>query len=343
MNIRCNKYASLVISGFARNEIFDRDHNGNRDDCYYPYWLLREKFKNYGIELNTKDMNRDHPIAFELHMDVKQTLTSAPRYVLLWETEQVYPSNRSYDFLKSYKRVFTWDEALVNDQQIIKLNIPNGPMKISNIGFQGRENLCCLIAGNKSVRRKHSNELYSKRVETIRWFESHAKDDFDLYGIGWNCPPAQPGLYDRVKRKIINPFYRLLNLQPFSSYRGSVKNKNETLSHYKFAICYENVSGLPGYITEKIFDCFFAGCVPIYWGAANVEKYIPIECFIDRRKFVDHESLYTFLTEITEESYVIYQQSIKKFLASEDAKQFYAEHFSATVVASILDDLERVA
>ena len=48
-----------------------------------------------------------------------------------------------------------------------------------------------------------------------------------------------------------------------------------------FAICYENARDIPGYITEKIFDCFFAGCVPIYWGGApNVTDHIPANTFI---------------------------------------------------------------
>ena len=47
------------------------------------------------------------------------------------------------------------------------------------------------------------------------------------------------------------------------------------MQHYRFYICYENTEGVEDYITEKIFDCFAAGFVPIYWGASNIEKYIP--------------------------------------------------------------------
>ncbi len=41
----------------------------------------------------------------------------------------------------------------------------------------------------------------------------------------------------------------------------------------------------PGYITEKIWDSFKARSIPIYWGASNIEEYIPINTFIDFRKF----------------------------------------------------------
>ncbi|MCL1721757.1 glycosyltransferase family 10, partial [Vibrio parahaemolyticus] len=56
-------------------------------------------------------------------------------------------------------------------------------------------------------------------------------------------------------------FYR------YKSYKGSVESKTHTLKNYKFCICFENAQMIEGYITEKIFDCFFSATVPIYWGA----------------------------------------------------------------------------
>jgi hypothetical protein len=51
---------------------------------------------------------------------------------------------------------------------------------------------------------------------------------------------------------------------------------------YKFVICFEN-SYADGYITEKIFNCFFAKTIPIYKGSPIVEKYFNISTFIDVR------------------------------------------------------------
>lgn len=42
----------------------------------------------------------------------------------------------------------------------------------------------------------------------------------------------------------------------------------------KHYFCFENVRDLPGYITEKIFDCFFAEYIPIYWGGI----ILPVTC-----------------------------------------------------------------
>lgn len=48
-----------------------------------------------------------------------------------------------------------------------------------------------------------------------------------------------------------------------------VQDKIEWLQKYKFNICFEN-SSYPGYLSEKIFDAFAAGCVPIYWGDTSL-------------------------------------------------------------------------
>lgn len=39
------------------------------------------------------------------------------------------------------------------------------------------------------------------------------------------------------------------------------------LSYYKFNIAFEN-SDVPGYITEKLSDCYLSNTVPIYWGSS---------------------------------------------------------------------------
>ncbi|KAB7887432.1 hypothetical protein GBG19_10625 [Poseidonibacter ostreae] len=69
-------------------------------------------------------------------------------------------------------------------------------------------------------------------------------------------------------------------------------------------MCYENARDIPGYITEKIFDSFFAGCVPVYLGADNITEHIPKECFIDKREFDTYEKLYKYLKNMSDEEYV---------------------------------------
>ncbi len=109
------------------------------------------------------------------------------------------------------------------------------------------------------------------------------------------------------------------------------------LEKYKFAICYENARDISGYITEKIFDCFFAGCVPIYWGANNITEHIPKDCFIDKREFESYEKLYEFITSINNEKYLQYLENIETFLKSDKAYLFSSEFFAKTLIGTIID------
>lgn len=45
-------------------------------------------------------------------------------------------------------------------------------------------------------------------------------------------------------------------------------NKITYLKQFMFNICPENVSN-SGYVTEKLFQAFDGGCIPIYWGSKN--------------------------------------------------------------------------
>ena len=66
----------------------------------------------------------------------------------------------------------------------------------------------------------------------------------------------------------------------------------------------------PGYITEKIFGAFAAGCVPsIYYGAPNIETYIPKDCFINYLDFQTPEELYNFMVNMPED---VYEPVIRK-------------------------------
>lgn len=332
-------FANFVGDGLLHNNIFDLNSPQNRDNCYAPFYLLKRSFAEVGVELNTADVNQTNKLLFELHMDVQPRINNIPMYVLLYETPQIKPVNQCKDYIIKYRRVFTWNDDLVDGKHYIKINIPNDITVNQSRGWEGRDRICCMIAGNKTVCQTSLHELYSERVRAIRWFEQHAPHDFDLFGVGWNlCVPRQ-GLLGRVVNKLSKQVVIKTGYIPFPSYRGKVVSKLETYQKYRFSICYENVRDLPGYITEKIFDSFFAGCVPVYWGASNISTYVPENCFIDRRKFNSYEKLYQFMVSMTEQDYISYQERIAAFLTSEQAIPFSMEAFTETIINTIVSDL----
>ncbi|RMG23521.1 MAG: hypothetical protein D6732_24730, partial [Methanobacteriota archaeon] len=117
-------------------------------------------------------------------------------------------------------------------------------------------------------------------------------------------------------------------------YRGPCDSKKDVLKNYKYAICFENAR-YPGLITEKIFDCFAAGTVPIYYGAPNVQVYIPKTCFIDFRDFHNYEDLYQFLVAMTEDEYQCYLDAVKEFITSPEYYEFTSKRFAEIVLEQV--------
>lgn len=154
--------------------------------------------------------------------------------------------------------------------------------------------------------------IYALRRKMIRHF-SDTGNDFDLYGRGWQN--EQESYIAKV-------------------YKGEVDDKEAMLRGYKFVLCLENAV-FPGYITEKIFDCFFAGAVPIYIGAPDASLYIPKNTYIDVRDFKTLTDLDQYLRTMSEDMYNEYLKNIQVFLASPSYAQFSHTVFAEKVVALV--------
>jgi len=173
---------------------------------------------------------------------------------------------------------------------------------------------------NNCKYSKHPNELYSQRVEVIRFFEKLKKteqtEDFEFYGSGWG------------KKNYVN-------------YRGSVPDKTEILKQYRFCYCFENTKNVTGYISEKILDCLSAGCVPIYWGATNIDRYIPSNCYIRREDFETEQDIYDFTKNMPEDIYQQYLSNIKGYLSSDSVLLFSHENFLNSVLGVLFPMYDR--
>jgi alpha(1,3/1,4) fucosyltransferase len=328
--------ASLVATSGLNNEIFNLNSPLNRDNSLLPFALLRQKFATADIELNTHDLNQDTQILFELHLDAQAVSKNTKNsYAVLFETSLIHPANADQDRLRDYQIVFTWDDLKVDGDKYKKINFPNFFRSSEMSGYAQRHKLCVMIAGNKSMRRKDARELYSERIRAIKWFEAHAPADFDLYGTDWDLPTKKSGFTGKLLSKAEKLVAPIMGPTERPSYRGKVLEKASVLRHARFSICYENVQGLPGYITEKIFDCFAHNCVPIYWGAPNVTKYIPSACFINKQDFPNLSDLYKYIASMPESEYLDYQRAIVSFIESDQSRQFHLSSFVDTIYEAI--------
>lgn len=324
-------------SFYLNNRQFDMsDEISNRDDCLYGYYLLKKRFEEKNIDLSTQDINPSLKSQFIIYNEmpkIRDILPDKDSYFLMLESKIIHADNWNVKKYRYFNKIFTWDDNLVDGKKYLKINYPHKiPMGL-DYDLIKKEKLCTMVASHRF--KKHPLELYTERVKAIRWFEQNHPQDFDLYGMGWGKYYFKGALSRlnrfEVLRKLLKPKYL--------SYKGAVKTKKVVLQKYKFAICYENARDIPGYITDKIFDCFFAGCVPVYWGAPNVTEHIPSDTFIDKRNFKSYEQLYNYLKNMPDKEYVDYLHAIKNFVKSDKIYPFSAEYFAEKIINEIMKDL----
>jgi hypothetical protein len=72
------------------------------------------------------------------------------------------------------------------------------------------------------------------------------------------------------------------------------QTKIKTVSRYKFCLALENSTEVD-YVTEKLFNAFQAGSVPVYLGAPNVDEFAPPGSYINAADFSSPADLAAYL------------------------------------------------
>lgn len=158
-------------------------------------------------------------------------------------------------------------------------------------------------------------DRYLERLRAIRYFAPFG--DFDLYGAGW----------DKRHRAMRPADYQAA----VQVYRGPLGDKLPVLARYRFLLCMENTR-FPGYLSEKMFDCFYAGCIPVYDGAPDVANDVPPDVFVDARQFRSYAELRQFLVSMDERRAERYLEAAQAFLASPRLEPFSVETFVGGLV-----------
>ena len=283
---------------------------------------LREYLIKEGVSLSTLDVgtakNTDliviHDIPYtEPMLFIKLIFSKVKKILYLYEPPIINPFNYFKIFHRFFDAVFTWDDSLVDNRRYFKFYTQQADLveQIEEHAFSDKKFLC-VINGNKlpflpfTLLSTMGKEIYSERIRAIDYFEKNLLNLFELWGKRWN----------KVKKYSLKE--SIFGFKIYKCYRGEVHDKLDLLSKFKFCLCFENSTDLDGYISEKIFDCLKARCVPIYYGATNVENFIPSTCFIDYRKFKSLEGLISFLNSIDEETYNKYLDSIDRLLDNQN-------------------------
>jgi hypothetical protein len=331
-----------------KNRMFQNASVGIGDDLGYPSVYMAEYFKERGLGLATIDtaplesfdavVFLDYPTKLNPYFRRLLKRGDIPMYLVLLESPAVRPDNMNRANHAPFQKIFTYCPGWADGKKYIRMHIPNKLPPYEPYAPSAADKFCCLIASQKYTWVE--GELYSERLRAIRWFEKNHPGEFDLYGQRWDR------FYFKKRLSILNPVLaRLYTLCPwlpkredFPSAKGSVTTKREIMRQYKFSICYENLS-YPGYLTEKILDAMFAGCVPVYQGDPEVAGIIPADAFIDKRQFRDYESLYRYMKGMTAEEYEGYRRAIHKFVHGDGIKPLGAAAYTEMIMREVVHPL----
>lgn len=299
--------------GLYNNGLFQSSNSeSHHDNLMLPYRYIKEEFESLGYSINTIDLIDDYSeidfiLFFRLDFNyiLKFKNLGTKLLYFAWEPE-VVDKNNSINGLrklsKYFDAIFTWNDEIIDNKIYFKINYPYYFENEIQINIPNRQEFdkkkqLVNISGNKFSM--HRNELYSARWKVISFYNRHHPDEFELYGKIW------PNMV---------------------VYKGSCNSKSEVYKNFKFALCFENMHNIKGYITEKIFDCFTSGIVPIYLGASNIDSYVPKNCYI-AYNFKSIPDLRKYINSISLNEYQQYLKNIQLFLNEGNLKAFNANYF----------------
>jgi alpha(1,3/1,4) fucosyltransferase len=359
-------YVDPMSPHFEGNRLFEPYSSGGIDPLL-PYAYLRDWCRERGLEVHTADL-LDAERRTNGRLNIYVSFGIRDRYRKLVDRGDVVPAAffaiecpvvepRLYRDLTKlgtvFNRVFSYSTEsalapfLTGPVQLHHFLYPQSHDDVFEDVWRRRDRKFLAMINANKLPRVYVNELYTERLRAIRFFNQ--RGEIDLYGVGWDEPPYQlgetwvPASIRRIGRKIDEFAYRAkgprdpLRRAALAAYRGSADSKLDVLGGYTFAICFEN-SILQGWITEKIFDCFYAGTIPVYLGAPDIDRWIPRECFVDFRDFEGYDALRERLHSMSGQEIDAYRDAARDYLRSERFHPFSKEAFAEAIGAVVEAD-----
>lgn len=346
-------------SDYGSDRLFDLSSYLNRDNSLQMWHDFRQSCQSLSWEVHTFDDIRDK-------FDVYLILNPTPKKMSAIGTErlkksiiqfceppdvipeQYEESNLKY-IAQSCPLVFCCNEHLCQEYGFIHhpwyVDLYPGREK-KMTPAESRSDIC-MIATNKYSR--HPLSKFDFRLEFVKSLAQHRQlaDNFYLYGRYWlNAVGRMRRL---IPNNIANRFkvldkvlVRCERKIPWNSKlkavsKGVIHSKSEALSKLKFNIIIENMYW-DGYITEKIFDAIQFGCIPVYFGADDIEKYIPSSIFINGRSFRDPLDAINFALSLTGQALENMIQTGQEWLSGADfearfGRRTYIEKLQKLIIA----------
>jgi hypothetical protein len=298
-----------------------------RDDILAPYREIKRAAEEQGWSMATFDqfpLNEvDKVLAFNFEAFPEAILSAldavgrANMIAIVREPPEIAPIYYDQDIQRCFGAFYLAESTLPDNRNSFYLGFPVSPVDVDWIPFEAKKLLVSITSAHFT---SFEGSLYEERVKAIKHFQASLPEEFDMFGQGWKKNTLFPGLSPH---------------KVFPSYKGTISSKHEAMGKYKFSLCYENSNNVYGYVSEKILDSLRCGCVPIYLGAPDIQKYIPKACFIDRREFGSDREVEQFILNVSKERYGRYLDGIRGYLNSESYLDRLPDRYAQRIISFV--------
>ncbi|MFH1521952.1 MAG: glycosyltransferase family 10 [archaeon] len=293
------------------------------DRNYFPFKVL---FENFDVKI-VEDIN-DADVAFEMACrDGDYKFLKENKKTIIITNEDLFAIKNIFSLIESGINKLGFKNAKYKLMDKLDLIIPKFFSEIPLFYFMKEYLDFVQKIKAKKLKNKYAiiqNNIKDKNIFILPYF---------LQGYYYDMPKLikrkNKGRQNRRKfcafvvssnssRERVDFFKKLSKYKKVDSY-GKVMNnmgdKIQKLNHlsnpvlfekYKFVICFENTFS-DEYITEKLVNVMFAGAIPIYRGAPNIDKYFNTKSFINY------------------EDYGLYDEMIEKIIELDNDEEKYGE------------------
>jgi hypothetical protein len=187
---------------------------------------------------------------------------------------------------------------------------------------------------NSNLISLYKGENYSLRRQAV--FELNS---VDLYGYGWDKELSAKIKEFAIQLVRFLKYPRSINsgclkyyFQRPENYFGPVSNKNDALSKYKISIIIENCND---YVSEKIFDSFLAGTIPVYVGPDLNQFGIPQNLYFRADQSI--KGIKRAVQIATNHDYSEWKSSLDTWLGNESTKKKWDSSYFVLNIQKVVD------
>jgi hypothetical protein len=286
--------------------------------------------------------------------EARRKAPNAKFVLILWEAPLGRPRFFDKRNHEMFDAVMTYDPGLVDDKRYFRFYLPLGlPVRqVADPPFEQRRPLVMVnsnrfagiwaqrqsgLAGlpffgsalsgwkisPKAFLFQNSGQLYTRRRQIARLADQMFPGILDTYGAGW-------------QGESMSWMHRLVPNRKYACGKGPfIGQKFDLIPGYRFVLAFENMMGNRGYVSEKIFDAFQGGSVPLYLGDEQINSVVAPDAFVDCRQFKSNRQILEFVRDCGKDQWQKLVTAGKKYLASSQAANFGTPHFVDSVMKLI--------